>query len=49
MKADVSMMHSKWEMWDLVTAYCLAIRTLIENTEREDRAEMALNAVREYG
>ena len=48
-QADVAMMHSKREMWDLVTAYCLAIKTLIKNTEREDRAEMALNAVREYG
>ena len=30
-RQDVSLMHSQKAMWDLVTAYCLAIKTLIKN------------------
>ena len=36
-------------MWDLVTAYCLAIKTLINNCEQENRAQLALSAVQQYG
>ena len=42
-------MHSKSDMWHLVTAYCLAIKTLILNCERDDRAQLALAAVQQYG
>ena len=28
-KEDVSMMHARKAMWDIVTVYCLAIGTLI--------------------
>ena len=48
-KSDVSMMHSQKVMWDLVTAYCLAIKTLIKNSGKENRAQLAIAAVREYG
>ena len=42
-------MHSKEDMWHSVTAYCLAIKTLIINCEQENRAELALAAVQQYG
>ena len=44
-KADVSFMHSKKEMADIVTAYCLAIGTLIKNAGQTNRAQLALDAV----
>ena len=47
-KEDVSLMHSKKAMWDLVTAYCLAIKTLIGASGEENRAQAALDAVQEY-
>lgn len=37
-KADVAMMHSLKTMWDLVTAYCLVIGSLIKNAGKENRA-----------
>ena len=36
-------------MWDLVTAYCLAIKTLIKNAENPNRAQLAIGAVADYG
>lgn len=48
-KEDVSMMHSQPAMWNLVTAYCLAIKTLINRSEANDRAQLALEAVQAYG
>ena len=30
-QADTSLMHSNKAMWDLITAYCLVIKTLIKN------------------
>ena len=42
-------MHSKKDMWDLITAYCLAIKTLIKNAGQENRAALALEAVEDYG
>ena len=44
-KSDVSMMHSKKTMWDLVTAYCLAIKTLIKANGQPNRAQLAIDAV----
>ena len=41
-KEDVSLMHSLPEMWNVCTAYCLAIKTLIKNAEDPNRAQMAL-------
>ena len=41
-KEDVSMMHAAKDMWDLVTAYCLAIKTLIKNAADPTRAQLAL-------
>lgn len=35
---DVSFMHSRHEMWNLCTAYCIVIKTLINETENENRA-----------
>ena len=29
-KGDVSLMHSKKDMWDVCAAYCIAIGTLIK-------------------
>ena len=45
---DTSLMHSSKDMWDLITAYCIAIKTLIKNTGKANRAELALEAVEEY-
>jgi ADP-ribosylglycohydrolase len=42
---DVSLMHSKSEMWDLCTAYCLAIKVLIKNAGETGRVQLALAAV----
>ena len=47
-KADVSFMHSNPAMWDICTAYCLAIKVLLKNAMAENRAELALQAVKEY-
>ena len=46
--ADVSLMHSKCDMWDLITAYCLAIQTLLKNPENEQRASLAIKSVKNY-
>ena len=35
-------------VWSHVTAYCLAIHTLIKNAGNPNRAKMAIDAVREY-
>ena len=35
-------------MWDLCTAYCLAIKVLIKNTGDTNRALMALAAAQAY-
>ena len=35
---DVSFMHSRQEMWHLCTAYCMVIKTLINEAENENRA-----------
>lgn len=43
------MMHARKAMWDLVTAYCLAIGTLIRCAGEPDRAQKALQAVEDYG
>ena len=32
-KSDVTFMHSKVEMTDIVTAYCLAIKLLVKNAD----------------
>ena len=45
---DVSLMHSKTEMWDLCTAYCLAIKSLINNAGDPNRALIALDEVQNY-
>ena len=37
-KLDVSMMHSVKAMWDLVTAYCLVIGSLVKNAGSQNRA-----------
>lgn len=47
-RADVSMMHSLQGMWDVCTAYCIGIRVLTKNSGDENRAAMALQAVREF-
>lgn len=47
-EVDVSMMHSKQDMWNICTAYCLAIKTLINNVEDPNRASLAIEAIREY-
>ena len=41
-------MHSKTDMWDLCTAYCIAIKTLINNADNPNRALIALEAVQNY-
>ena len=41
-------MHSQKAMWDICTAYCLAIKTLINHASDENRATLALEAVRAY-
>mmetsp|Transcript_28598 Transcript_28598/g.35419 ORF Transcript_28598/g.35419 Transcript_28598/m.35419 type:complete len:82 (+) Transcript_28598:508-753(+) len=46
---EVAFTHSNHAIWEVCTAYCLAIRTLINNAEDEDRAPRALEAVRAYG
>ena len=45
---DVSMMHSNSAMWNICTAYCIAIRDLLLNFDNPERATLALNSVREY-
>ena len=49
-QADVSLMHSMSAMWDIVSAYCIAIGTLIRQADAPDadRANLALQAVRDY-
>lgn len=47
-RLDVSMMHSRMDMWDLCSAYCIAIKTLINNANNTNRAKLAIDAVREY-
>mmetsp|Transcript_28746 Transcript_28746/g.33786 ORF Transcript_28746/g.33786 Transcript_28746/m.33786 type:complete len:95 (-) Transcript_28746:196-480(-) len=46
--ADVSFTHSKKDMWDIVSCYCLAIQVLLKNPEDPNRVQLALEAVREY-
>ena len=41
-------MHSRSEMWYLCTAYCIMIKTLVEQANRRDRALRALDALRTY-
>ena len=45
---DVSKMHARTEMWDIVTAYCIGIKTLIKNAGDEFRAKLALDAITEF-
>jgi len=47
-RLDSSMTHSKTDMWDLCSAYCIAIKTLIQNADDSNRAQLAIDAVREY-
>jgi len=37
-RVDVSMMHSRMDVKDVCSAYCIAIRTLINNAEDRNRA-----------
>ena len=50
-KADVSLMHSKSDMWDICSAYCIAIGILCKNVDKgyNERANMAIEAIRSYG
>ena len=43
------MTHNSKEMWDLVTAYCLAVKTLIKNPTARNRRWLALDAMKQYG
>ena len=42
-------MHSKTDMWELCTAYCLVIQSLIFNAEDPNRAQLAIDAAKNYG
>ena len=48
MVSDVGFMHSKPDMWDVCTAYCLAIQAMLKNPESELRHQMAIAAVKGY-
>ena len=37
-QADISMTHSKKAVWHFVTAYCIAIKVLLKNSEVSMRA-----------
>ena len=41
-------MHSKTDMWDLCTAYCIVIHSLINNADDPNRAQIAIDAVKNY-
>ena len=45
---DVSFTHAKPDMWDVCTAYCLAIQAMLKNPEAELRAQMAIAAIKSY-
>ena len=47
--ADIKMTHFKKAMLDIVTAYCIAIKTLIRHAGKENRAILAVQHVEEYG
>ena len=47
-EADVAMMHPRQDMWDICTAYCIAIKTLVNNAEDTNRASLAFEAVKAY-
>jgi len=47
-EAEVSMTHSRREMWQVITAYCLAIKVLLKNSDNPSKATLALEAVREF-
>ena len=48
-KKDVSLMHWKTDMHDLVSAYCVAIGTLCKNAGNPERAQLAIEAVEVFG
>ena len=48
MVGDVSFTHAKPDMWDVCTAYCLAIQAMLKNPEAELRAQMAIAAIKSY-
>ena len=48
MVGDVSFTHAKPDMWDVCTAYCLAIQAMLKNSEAELRAQMAIAAIKSY-
>ena len=41
-------MHSKTDMWDLCTAYCILIHSLINNADDPNRAQIAIDTVKNY-
>ena len=46
--ADVSFMHSRWEVKHMCILYTIAIQSLIKNANSADRFSKALQAVNEY-